>query len=81
MPEYCVQVLYYATVSNMKYIVIVVAGLTKVHYAVLVMFPDVKLTVMKRILSGIYNKNLKWAYTTAMISNDLDSSIPDFRGM
>jgi hypothetical protein len=56
----------------------VVAGTTKVHYAVLICFPDAKVAIMKGLLSGIYNRSLKWAYTTAWVSHDLQSCIPEF---
>jgi hypothetical protein len=78
-PEYCVQVLHHAAVVNLKYILFVVAGTTKVHYAVLIRFSDAKITIMKRILSNIYNRSLKWAYTSSLISDDMQSVIPDFR--
>ena len=78
-PEYRVQVLHHATVCNFKYILFVVAGTTKVHYAVLIRFPEAKVAIMKRILSRIYNRSLKWAYTMAWVSNDLQSCIPEFR--
>jgi hypothetical protein len=60
-PEYHVQVLHHATVTNLKYILFVIAGMTKVHNAVLIRFPDAMLTVMKRIISSVYNRSLKWA--------------------
>ena len=59
-PEYHVQVLHHATVVNLQYILFVVAGATTVHYAVLIQFPDAKITLMKSFLSGIYNRSLKW---------------------
>ena len=64
------QVLHHATVTNLRYILFVVAGTTKVHYAVLICFPDAKVAIMKGLLSGIYNRSLKWAYTRAWVSND-----------
>ena len=36
MPEYWTQVLHHTTVANLKYVLFVVAGTTKVHYAVLI---------------------------------------------
>ena len=42
-PEYRTQVLHHATVANLKYVLFDVAGTTKVHYAVLIRFPDQKL--------------------------------------
>jgi len=77
-PDYCVQVLHHATVTNLRYILFVVTGTTKVHHAVLIHFPDTKVAIMTGLLSGIYNRSLKWAYTMAWVSNDLQSCIPDF---
>ncbi len=77
-PEYHVQVLHHATVVNLKYILFVVAGSMKVYYAVLIQFPDAKITLMKSILSGIYNQSLTWAYTPSWVSNDMNTCIPDF---
>ena len=54
-PEYRVQVLHHTTVTNLKYILFVVAGTTKIHYAVLICFPNKKLMVTKGILMAIYN--------------------------
>jgi hypothetical protein len=76
-PEYRTQVLHHATVANLKYVLFVVAGTTKIHYAVLIRFPEVKLTIMRGILAGIYQRSLKWAYTSATV-NPL-SIIPTFR--
>jgi hypothetical protein len=78
-PEYRVQVLHHAVVANLKYVLFVVAGETKVQYAVLIRFPDSKLTTMKGILSGIYHRSLKWAYTTAWTTEQPLTSIPPFR--
>jgi hypothetical protein len=78
-PEYRTQVLHHAVVANLKYVLFVVAGTTKVHYAVLIRFPDDKLTVMRGILTGVYHRSLKWAYTTAWTSNDPASVMPSFR--
>jgi len=61
----------------MKYILFVVAGATKVHYAVLIRFPDKKISVMKGLLARIYTRTLKWAYHTPGTSGDLMSCIPD----
>jgi hypothetical protein len=76
-PEYRTQVLHHATVANLKYVLFVVAGTTKIHYAVLIRFPEVKLTIMRGILARIYQRSLKWAYTSATV-NPL-SIIPTFR--
>ena len=35
-PEYWTQVLHHTTIANLKYVLFVVAGTTKVHYAVLI---------------------------------------------
>jgi hypothetical protein len=78
-PEYHAQVVHHATVTILKYILFVVAGTTKIHYAVLIHFTNKKLMVMKGILTAIYNRSLKWAYTGAIMSNNLQSSIPEFR--
>ena len=51
----------------------------KVYYAVLMRFPDFKISVMKSILSGVYHRSLKWAYTTVWVLNDLNSCILEFR--
>jgi hypothetical protein len=67
-PEYRTQVLHHATIANLKYVLFVVAGTTKIHYAVLIRFPEVKLTIMRGILAGIYQRSLKWAYTSATVS-------------
>jgi hypothetical protein len=77
-PEYRVQVFHHAVVANLKYILFVVAGATKVHYAVLIRFPDDKISVMKGLLARIYTRSLKWAYHTPGTSGDLMSCIPDF---
>ena len=65
------QVLHNATVATLMYILFAVAGATKVHYAVPICFPDAKVAITKGFLSGIYNRSLKWAYTMAWVSNDL----------
>ena len=78
-PEYRVQVLHHAAVANLKYILFVVAGSTKVHYSVLIRFPDSKISLLKSILSGVYHRSRKWTYTTAWVSNDLRACIPNFR--
>jgi hypothetical protein len=59
-PEYRVQVFHHALVTNLTYILFVVAGATKVHYAVLIRFPEDKLGVMKGLLTRIYTRSLKW---------------------
>ena len=76
-PEYRTQVLHHACVANLKYVLFVVAGTTKVQYAVLIRFPESKLAIMRGILAGIYQRSLKWAYTPATV-NPL-SIIPPFR--
>ncbi len=78
MPEYQTQVLHHATVANLKYVLFVVAGTTKVHYAVLIQFPDQKLTCIRGILSRVYQRSLKWAYTSAWTGNDPGSIMPPF---
>ena len=78
-PEYRVQVLHHATVVNLKYVLFVVAGTTRIHYAILIRFPESKLTTMKRLLCDIYNRSLKWAYTISSLSDNIESHIPDFR--
>jgi hypothetical protein len=50
---YCTLVLHHVMVANLKY-VFVLAGTTKVHYAVLIRFSAEKLTCIYSILSGIY---------------------------
>jgi hypothetical protein len=75
-PEYRTQVLYHASIANLKYVLFVVAGTTKIHYTVLIRFPENKLTVMIGILVGIYQRSLKWAYTPAVINPS--SIIPPF---
>ena len=77
-PEYRVQVFHHALVANLTYILFVVAGATKVHYAVLIRFPEEKLGVMKGLLTRIYTRSLKWAYHTSGSASDVISSIPDF---
>jgi hypothetical protein len=78
-PEYRVQVFHHALVANLKYVLFVVAGATRVHYAVLIWFPENKISVMKGLLARIYTRSLKWAYHTPGEPADLMSSIPDFR--
>ena len=70
-PEYRVQVFHHALVANLTYILFVVAGATKVHYAVLIRFPEEKLGVMKGLLTRIYTRSLKWAYHTSGSSSDV----------
>ena len=76
--EYHVRVLHHAVVANQEYVLFVVAGETKVQYAVLIRYPDSKLTTMKSILSGIHHRSLKWAYTTAWMTDPPETSIPAF---
>lgn len=78
-PEYRVQVLHHAAVVNLKYILFVIAGTTKIHYAILIRFPESKLMTMKRILCDIFNRSLRWVYTISSLSDDIKSHIPDFR--
>jgi hypothetical protein len=78
-PEYRVQVFHHALVTNLRYILFVVAGATKVHYAVLIRFPEDKLGVMKGLLTRIYTRSLKWAYHTSGSVSNVTSTIPDFR--
>ena len=78
-PEYRTQELHHATVTNLKYVLFVVAGTTKVHYAVLIHFPADKLTCMRSILSGVCHRSLKWAYRSTWTSNDPWSCIPPLR--
>ncbi len=78
-PEYRTQVLHHAVVANLKYVLFVVAGTTKVHYAVLIRFPEDKLAIMRGILTRVYHRSLKWAYTTAWTTNDPASVMPSFR--
>jgi hypothetical protein len=66
-------------VANFKYVLFVVAGATRVHYAVLIRFPDDKLSVMRGLLTRIYNRSLKWAYNSSESLNDLSVSLPEFR--
>ena len=77
-PEYRVHVFHHALVTNLVYILFVVAGATKVNYAVLIRFPQDKLGVMKGLLTRIYTRSLKWAYHTSGNASDLMSCIPDF---
>ncbi len=77
-PEYRTQVLHYATVANLKYVLFVVAGTTKVHYAVLIQFPKEKPTCLRSIHSSVYQQSLKWAYTNAWTSNDSGSCMSLF---
>jgi hypothetical protein len=76
-PEYRVQVLHHALVANLTYVLFVVAGITRIHYAVLIRFPESKLGVMKVLLTQVYNRSLKWAYfpSTGVSYNE----IPEFR--
>jgi hypothetical protein len=78
-PEYRTQVLHHATVANLKYVLFVVADTTKVHYAVLIRFPDQKLACMKTILLGVYQRSLKWAYISALTAIYPVSFMPPFR--
>ena len=73
------QVFHHALVANFIYVLFVVAGATRVHYAVLIRFPDNKLSVMQGLLTRIYNRSLKWAYNSSESSNDLSVSLPEFR--
>jgi hypothetical protein len=52
--------------------------MTKVHYAVLIQFSDAKLTITKRLLSKVYNRSLKWAYNFSLVTDNIESVIPDF---
>jgi hypothetical protein len=78
-PEYRVQVFHHALVANLKYVLFVVAGATRVHYAVLIRFPEDKLGVMKGLLTRIYNRSLKWAYNSSEDYSNRDAFIPEFR--
>ena len=77
--EHWAQVLHHALVANLQYVLFVAAGTTKVHYAVLIRFPEQKLTCMRGILSGVYQRSLKWAYTSTWTGNDPGSIMPPFR--
>ena len=80
-PECRTQVLHHATVANLPYVLFVVAGETKVHYATLIQFPESKKTLMKGILRGVYHCSLKWAYTIPSGIEDPSSHVPDYREM
>jgi hypothetical protein len=64
------QVLYHATAASLEYVLFIVASKMNVIYATLIWFPQEKRNVFLGILTGVYNRSLKWAWEDAWEAND-----------
>ena len=74
--------LYYSptnSVSNLDYVLFVVASETNIIYATLIHFPKTKRDTYLRLMIGVYDRCLKWAYVDAWSTNDPMTHLPEFR--
>ncbi len=76
--SYRTQILHHATAANLNYILFVVANETGITYATMVHVPRRKRLVYLEILTGVYERCLKWAYVDAMNSNNPLAHLPEF---
>lgn len=77
-PEYYTQIMHHATVSDVIYVLLIVAAQTKVQYATMTYFPSTEWIVMRSIFHDMYGSTLKRTYVNAQESNDPAQHISDF---